>query len=258
MSTKNILGRLLMVVVATSAFATFANAETCTTQSHNISFISTPGEVDASTSAVLSACQTNSVTNNTECANNLSCGFSVANPYPSGRASCQTSNNNLGFQASGDEMTIDALVTAILTDCSHAPGSSNNCATNVTCSDLSQVAPTYPSAQVMCTTTSHSINFVQSGTSDSVSTVANAVVSECQNNSVTNNTDCTNNLVCSDGANAPSQNDMVACHTTSHNIPFVNRGPRSQIDQTVSQLLNTCTTNAVAVNTECSANLSCD
>jgi hypothetical protein len=259
MKMKAQLKWYLVVSAATSLFAFGAYAEVCATQSHNIIFVSAPGEVDAATSSVLLACQNNQVTNNQDCSNNLSCGFAPQSVYPSGKATCETSSHGIAFQATADFLSIDTLVSGLLADCQATSVASNNdCNTNVGCSDSQQAGVIYPSGQVTCLTSSHNVKFQQTGSANSVSVVANAALVACQNNQVTSNQDCSTNLSCSDSASVPSENDVVTCHTESHNIPFVNRGPRSQVDTVSAQVLTTCENNPVSNNSECQTNLSCN
>jgi len=248
----------IATITAGSSFA-----QICTTHSKNITFVSPPSEVDAATTSVLSACQQNPVTVNADCSNNLRCGFNdIQNPYPSGQAACYNSSHGIGFQAFGDPLNLNAITQTVLTACTQTTVTINTeCSASVVCADRYQASLPYPSGQVVCTTTSKGIRFEQRGPDSAAKDVANATATQCTQNPVTINTECSQNMSCHDSQSGIPDNhhgDQVVCRTNSHNIPFEVRGPRDQIDQLTQQVLNQCTQNPVTINTECSQNLHCN
>jgi len=252
-----------MSAIAVAAITVASSyAQVCMTRSKNITFVSAPGEVDAATSTVLTSCQQNPVTDNSECTNNLRCGFDDINPYPSGQVACFNSSHNIGYQAFGSPSMIDDLTRTILTACQQTSVTANaECSASVVCADRTEATIPYPSGQVVCTADSKGIHFEQRGADSAVESIANATYTQCTQNPVTLNTDCSQSLSCHDASNGIPGDDHgheVVCRTTSHNIPFEAHGPRDQVDDVTRQVLNQCTQNPVTVNAECTQNLHCN
>jgi hypothetical protein len=252
-----------MTAVAIAAMTVASSyAQVCMTRSKNITFVSAPGEVDAATSSVLTSCQQNPVTDNNECSNNLRCGFNEINPYPSGQAVCFNTSHNVGFQAFGAPSSIDDLTRSVLAQCQQTSVTNNNeCSASLVCADRTEASVPYPSGQVVCTADSKNIHFEQRGADNAVQSLANSTVTQCTQNPVTNNADCSQSLSCHDSFGSIPGGDHhgeVVCRTTSHNIQFEAHGPRDQVDNVTREVLNQCTQNPVTNNNECSQNLHCD
>ncbi len=260
-----------LVKAAITAMAVFASisasAELCSTQSRGIYFVSNLRDVNQSSSDAVRQCQSSAITSNTECSNNLACGWNAYNPYSSGTAVCYTDSHNIAFQAIGRADSVTSLVQTTLQQCqSSAVTSNTECNQHIGCGDYYQGMP-YPSGRVICSTNSHSIWFDQEGEASQVASIANVTLNSCRSNSVTSNTECSNNLYCEDAghSNPPPQPyppnlgpDYVTCTTFSHNITFRQSGPRSQVNQVSNDVLNQCRSNTVTSNTECVNNLRCN
>jgi hypothetical protein len=253
----------IMTAVAIAAMTVASSsAQVCMTRSKNITFVSAPGEVDAATSSVLTSCQQNPVTDNGECSTNLRCGFDDINPYPSGQVACFNSSHGIGYQMFGSPSQIDDLTRSILTQCQQTSVTQNSeCSASVACADRSEATVPYPSGQVICSADSKGIHFEQRGADNAVQGLANATVTQCNQNPVTQNAECSQSLSCHDAlADVPGDNhgSEIVCRTHSHNIPFQAHGPRDQVDNVTRDVLNQCTQNPVTVNAECTQNLHCD
>lgn len=258
---KSYFGTIVFAAACTVAAIASATANVCVTESRGISFVGFQDDVNAATNEALNSCQQVSFTVNSECSSALRCGWDIQNPYPSGNVTCVASSNNVGFQSIGSVAQIVNVINSLVSRCQSASFTVNSqCSSSVQCGDTNAMMVPYPSGRVSCSTSSHGLNFQTNGEANDVAAVANNVATQCQQNSVTVNAECTGNVRCQDASNLPppGYGDDIVCRTTSHDIPFEARGPQSDINNLTSSVISQCQQNPVTVNTECTQNVHCE
>lgn len=194
-----------------------SRAASCFTKSNSVAF-QTSGSaqtVGAMTRTVVEQCQRTQVTDNSECLYNTKCvDFSQEVPYPSGMVHCTTTSHSIQFHQIGEVAQVSALANEVFEQCrKNAVTDNDECTYNLKCrngtprhhgGDGSQVplpgqrvsSPQPISATATCRTSSHSISFRQSGPRSKVNEVTSAVLNQCQQNAVTDNDECVENLKC--------------------------------------------------------------
>jgi hypothetical protein len=277
-STRNALGALTVAFVSFCSQAAFADF--CSTSSRGL-FFGGQGDINSATSAALSQCSSNQLTSNSECQQNVRCGFQVQYPYQSSQIACSTESHGIGFQIVGSPWDINSLTSGILGQCTSDQVTSNSeCQQSLRCDDFDSASVPYPSGQVSCMTSSAGLRFVARGQSSAINSIVSQTLGQCTSNQVTSNSECTSQLVCRDGGfQAPPQrpqppqpprpgsgvphggfdpnNRTISCSTQSHGLNFEQRGAQGDINSLTSAVISQCTSNQVTSNSECTSNVRC-